>query len=107
MHLLLVAHSDLKVVKETIIGLSRAARDRGHDVTVFLDGDSVQLVRSGRANKDIERLTPGGVRLLVCRTSAAMRGLESLRDLVRGAGLSSLAELVELIEGSEKTIFLG
>jgi len=36
-----------------------------------------------------------------------MRGLEYLRDLVRGAGLSSLAELVELIEGSEKTIFLG
>jgi predicted peroxiredoxin len=107
MRLLLVAYSDSKVVKETIIGLSSAARDRGHDVTVFFDGGSVGLVRSGRANRDIERLTPEGVRLLVCRTSAATSGLESLRDLVRGAGMSSLAELVELTEESDRTIFLG
>lgn len=105
MFLLLVANSIF--TEDTITGLATAARDRGHEVAVFFDGASVRLVGSESANREIEALAPRGVRLLACRTSAATSGISSTGDLIRGAEMSSLSELVELMEESDRTIFLG
>ena len=106
MHILLVAYSDSEATAEKIEGLTIAALARGHGVTVFLNGVSVRLVESGRRTRGFTDLV-AGVRLLACRTSAATSGIESPDQLVRGAEMSSLSELVDLIEESGRVLFLG
>jgi len=48
-----------------------------------------------------------GVRLLACRTSALNAGLASKGALMRGAEMSSLGELVDLMADADRALFLG
>ena len=107
MRMLLAAYSDSEATAEKIEGLAKAALARGHEVTVFLNGVSVRLVKSGGRTSGFSDLVANGVRLLVCRTSAATSGIESPNQSVRGAEMSSLSELVDLIEESGRVLFLG
>ena len=107
MRILLVAYSDSEATAEKIEGLAKAALTRRHEVTVFLNGVSVRLVESGRRTREFSDLVADGVRLLVCRTSAATSGIESPDQLVGGAEMSSLSELVDLMEESGRVLFLG
>jgi len=107
MRILLVAYSDSEATTKKIEGLAKAALARGHEITVFLNGVSVRLVESGRRIRGFPNLLIDGVRLLVCRTSATTSGIESPDQLVGGAEMSSLSELVDLMEESSKVLFLG
>jgi predicted peroxiredoxin len=107
MRILLVAYSDSEATSKKIEGLTKAARARGHEVFVFFNGVSVRLVESGRRTRGFSNLLIDGVRLLVCRTSATTIGIESPDQLVGGAEMSSLSELVDLMEESSRVLFLG
>jgi len=107
MRILLVAYSDSEATAEKIEGLAKAALARGHDVTVFLNGVSVRLVESGRQTREFSDLVDDGVHLLVCRTSAATSGIESPGQLMGGVEMSSLSELVDLMEENGRVLFLG
>jgi predicted peroxiredoxin len=107
MRMLLVAYSDSEATENKIEGLAKAALARGHEVTVFLNGVSVKLVKSGGRTRGFPELVADGVRLLVCRTSAAISGIETRDQLVGGAEMSSLSELVDLMEESGRVLFLG
>ena len=107
MRILLVAYSDSEATAEKIEGLAKAALTRRHEVTVFLNGVSVRLVESGRRTRGFSDLVADGVHLLVCRTSVATSGIESPDQLVGGAEMSSLSELVDLMEESGRVLFLG
>ena len=67
--------------------LGRAALDAGHEVTLFLAGDAVQLVReavldnlaglgTGSLRESYDALVAGGARIYVSGMSSKARGLE-------------------------------
>jgi len=107
MLILLVASTDSQTTLRTIIGLAKASLARGHDVSAFFNERSVMLLRAGVIEHCQESRFLTGVRLLVCRTSATTYGLKSPRDLVPGVEMSSLGELVELMEDSDRVLFVG
>ncbi len=107
MRILIVVYSDSDVTAKKIEGLAKAALARGHEVTVFLNGVSVKLVISGGRSNGFSDLVADGVRLLVCRTSVATSGIESHDQLMGGVEMSSLSELVDLMEESGRVLFIG
>jgi sulfur relay (sulfurtransferase) complex TusBCD TusD component (DsrE family) len=81
-------------------GLASAANDRGHDVKVFFNEESVKLLAD-----------PGSVEgldadMLACVTACQQLGVEE-GDLVEGARVTSLGEVVTLMESCDRTLFLG
>ena len=104
---MLVASSESRATQETVIGLATASLDRGHDVSVFFNERSVRLLKGGVKDEEFEGLVERGARLLACRTSAMGLGLKSLEDLVGGAEMSSLGELVDLMGDSDRVLFVG
>lgn len=107
MHILLVASSDTPSTLETACGLAATAIERGHEVSVFFHMDAVCLLEASRAADRLASLALSGVRLLACRTSAKERGVESEGDMMEGAEMSSLGELVEMLDSCDRTLFLG
>ena len=103
---LFVASTESRATQETAIGLATASLDRGHDVSVFFSERSVRLLKVG-INDEFKVLVERGARLLACRTSAMGLGLKSLEDLVEGAEMSSLGELVDLMGDSDRVLFVG
>jgi len=101
---LLVASSDAPSTLDAVCGLAAASAGRGHEVTVFFHMDGVKLLNVSLRTGRLVHLLPLGVRLLACRTSARERGVEG--DLVEGAEMSSLGELVELMERCDRALFL-
>jgi len=104
LHLLLVASSDAPSTLDAVRGLASAAARRGHRVTVFFQMSGVKLLGASWANR-FASLVPLGVRLLACRTSAKEEGAED--ELVGEAKMSSLGELVDLLDRSDRALFLG
>jgi sulfur relay (sulfurtransferase) complex TusBCD TusD component (DsrE family) len=82
-----------------LMGISNAARTRNHRISIFFSEESVKLL----LDKRIEGL---GDALLACITSCQVAGITA-DDLISGARLSSLGELVTLIEESDRTLFMG
>jgi len=81
-------------------GLASAANDRGHDVKVFFNEESVKLLAE-----------PGSVEgldadMLACVTACQQLGVGE-GDLVEGARVTSLGEMVTLMEACDRTLFLG
>jgi sulfur relay (sulfurtransferase) complex TusBCD TusD component (DsrE family) len=98
MRLLLVVSTQGKL--KHVEGLSNAAVRKGHDVTVFFNEEAVQLLKNP---SPVEYLN---AELLACRASAVE--YEITKDnMAVNARMSSLAELVEQLEGSDKVVFLG
>ena len=107
MKILLVASKDSKETLEDVKGLSESSLSRGHEVTVFFNSGSTRLLSSARETDDLPKLKRKGVRLLACRTSALETGLASTGALLEGAEMSSLSELVDLMDASDKAVFIG
>lgn len=103
MFVLLVASSDSLITIRDIIGLSNSLSVKGHKVIVFFNDESVNLL--GREREDLTSLQVG-VRLKVCRTTASKKGLSNRGDFIIGVEMSSLGELVELMEEADRTVFL-
>lgn len=105
MFIVMIGSSDFPATAETIVNLTSASLDKGHRVTVFFDAEATRLLEKKRIG-EFSSLISQGVRLLACRTSARELGLTP-RDIVEGAEMSSMGELVDLIETSDRTLFLG
>jgi len=107
MKILLVASKDSKETLEDVKGLSESSLSKGHEVTVFFNSGSTRLLSSARETDDLPALKRRGVRLLACRTSALEMGLASSGALLAGAEMSSLGELVDLMDTSDRAVFIG
>ena len=103
---MLIASTESESTLKTVKGLAEAALARGHGVTAFFNQGSVGLLKKSGV-KGGRRLFPRGLNLLACRTSAATNGLKSLNDMVEGAEMSSLGELVDLMADSDRVLFVG
>ena len=107
MFILLVASTDSLETLETVHHLTQATVSRGHRVIVFFNSQSTRLLASDSDSPYLPALSEMGVRLLACRTSALESGLASNGALVEEAEMSSLGELVGLIEEADRALFLG
>jgi sulfur relay (sulfurtransferase) complex TusBCD TusD component (DsrE family) len=107
MYILLVASSASTATMKTAGDLTAAALGRGHKVSLFFNGESVRLLEAGKMDSDVAYLASQGVRLLACITSARERGITSPDGLAEGAEMSSLGELVELMDDSDRVLFIG
>ena len=83
-----------------LIGLVRAAKDRGHDVVVFFNEESVKLL------VQYPMLSELGVDMLACQTTCQYMSIKE-EDIIKGAKISSLAEMVMMMEQKDRTLFLG
>jgi len=102
-----VASSDSECAGDTLTGLADAALSRGHDVTLFFSDRSVRLLRAGDDDASYAGIRSRGARLLVCRTSAMASDVTSSGGFTGGVEMSSLGELVLLIEDHDRVVFLG
>ncbi len=87
--------------------VAAAAAQQGHEVTVFLAGDAVQLVRegvidqlsglgTGKLSESVEVLVSRGARFYLSGGSSAARGLSAGDIGVPDFEMASPARLVEL-----------
>ena len=82
------------------LGLASAAADRGHQVMVFFNEESVKLLADPGVAEGID------AELLACVTAGQESGVKD-EDLTEGARFTSLGEVVTLIEECDRTLFLG
>lgn len=97
MDILLVA-STRKAVQH-LAGLTSAGTNIGHRVSIFLNSRSVSLLYDDRL-RDLD------CQILVCRTSAVEAGIDEGK-IYEGAQMSSLGEMVKLVDESDRVVFLG
>ena len=88
------AHTNL----ETVLGLSRAALDRGADVYLYLIDDAVAAVEDPR----VQTLAGRGLKLFVCAYGCQKRR-QPLSDRATNCGL---VVLTDLINGTERFLSL-
>lgn len=98
MRLLLVVSTPVKL--RDVEGLTKAATRAGHAVTVFFNEEAIRLLKNP---SPVEYLYAD---LLACRASAVEYEITK-EGLPVNARMSSLAELVEQLEGNDKVVFLG
>jgi uncharacterized OsmC-like protein len=98
MRLLLVVSTPGKL--RDVEGLSKAATSSGHAVTVFFNEEAISLLKNP---SPVEYLYAD---LLACRASAVEYDITK-ENMPVNARMSSLAELVEQLEGNDKVVFLG
>jgi sulfur relay (sulfurtransferase) complex TusBCD TusD component (DsrE family) len=106
MFLLYVASSESQETGETVTSLVEASLERGHNVAVFFNDESVRLVRVG-SNPNLVRFSSQGARLVVCQTSVALSGLSSQGDFPEGVEISTLGALIEIMEDADRILFVG
>jgi len=82
------------------MGIVRASTDKGHDVKIFFNEESVKLLVR------YPMLSELGVEMLACQTTCRFMNIEE-GDLIRNAKMTSMAELVMLMENMDRTLFLG
>ncbi len=82
------------------MGMVRASTDKGHNVTVFFNEGSVKLLVQYPMLSELE------VEMLACVTSCRESNIEE-KDLIEGARMTSMAEIVMMMESKDRTLFLG
>ncbi len=82
------------------MGIVKAATDKGNEVTVFFNEDAVKLL------VQYPMLTELGVEMLACQTTCKFANIEE-KDLIEGARMTSMAEIVMMMESKDRTLFLG
>jgi sulfur relay (sulfurtransferase) complex TusBCD TusD component (DsrE family) len=95
----------------TVYKFAEAAVEGGHKVSVFCDADAVYNLVASQilpnqmtpATK-LARLIEKGAHVLVCQQSARLRGIDVEKGLIRGVMKSSLGELAQLIEESDRVV---
>jgi predicted peroxiredoxin len=83
-----------------LMGIVRASTDKGHDVKIFFNEDSVKLLVRYPVLSEL------GVEMLACHTTCRDMNIEE-GDLISNARMTSMAELVMLMESMDRTLFLG
>jgi len=82
------------------MGMVRSSTEKGHDVKIFFNEDSVKLLAQYPVLSDLE------VEMLACQTTCRDMNIKE-DDLIRNAKMTTLAELVMLMESMDRTLFLG
>jgi len=96
---LLLSVSNAKTLVH-MMGIAKAAKNKGHKVVIFFNEESVKLLTQ------YPPLSELGVEMLACKTSCSSRGIRE-KDLIPGARMTSMAELVVMMEEMDRTLFLG
>jgi len=93
----------------TACRLASAAVEEGHKVTVFFDVEAVYNLMKSQSDqtKEIEELIEKGAKVLLCRESARIRGIDIKSGLIEGVVESSLGKLAELMEEQDRVIAFG
>ncbi|MBA7465566.1 hypothetical protein ES707_00736 [subsurface metagenome] len=102
-----MASSDSEEAENTLTGLADAALSRDHEVTLFFSDRSVRLLVPRDGEKYYTKFSSRGTRLLACRTSVATSGVASSEGFIEGVEMSSLGELVDLLDDHDRMIFVG
>jgi uncharacterized protein len=95
--------------------VAKSAVEAGHDVTLFLAGDGVQLLRdsvldsltglgTGSLRESYEALVAGGGRLYASGMSSNARGVTEQDLAGKPAEMAPPAKLVELIVGCDRVV---
>lgn len=93
----------------TAFNFAETAAHLGHEVAVFCDTDGIynllagELLDEEKSAARVARLVEKGVQILACMESVRRRGI-NMQNLVRGVRKSSLAQLVELMEISDRIV---
>ena len=103
MFVLLVASSDSMETIQDIVGLTSILSERGHKIIIFFNNESINILKNYR--EDLTEL-PVGTRIKACRTTANKYGLNKKSDFIIGIEMSSLGELVDLMDEADRTVFL-
>lgn len=82
------------------MGMVRSATDKGHEVTIFFNEDSVKLLTQYPMLTELE------VEMLACQTVCRYLNIKD-EDLIEGARMTSMAEIVMMMESMDRTLFLG
>lgn len=98
MHFLLII-SNPRLLRHTL-GISKASKERGHKVTIFFNEESVKLLLDHGALRDLE------ADMLACVTACEYSGIKE-EDFVKGARMTSLGEVITIMEEADRTLFLG
>lgn len=95
---------------ETVVNFADAAVELGHKVTIFCNIDGVYNLKASQTLCDegtpaakMEQLIKKNVQVLACMESARLRGIAK-KELIHGVQESSLANLVELMEESDRVV---
>ena len=89
---------------EDFKGLTDAFIARDYKVAAFFTGPSVNMLK---VDQEELKSLPVGVKMYACRTVSRDLGFTKQEGLLHGVKMSSLGELVELIEEADRCIFLG
>lgn len=99
---------------DTVYEFAKAAIKEGHKVSIFCDIDSIYgltasqiLPNQTTPAKKIAELIDKGAYVLACRESARLRGIDLKKESFKGVKGSSLAELAQLIEESDRVVAFG
>jgi len=99
---------------DTVYEFAKAAIKEGHKVSIFCDIDSIygliasQILPDQKTPaKKLAELIERGAYVLVCRESARLRGIDLKKGSFKGVRESSLAELAQLIEESNRVVAFG
>ncbi len=98
MHFLLII-SNPRMLRH-MMGVVDAARRRRHRVTVFFNEESVKLLTEHNVLRGL------GAEMLACVTACEYSGIRQ-EDIVKGARITSLSEVVTLMEKCDRTLFMG
>ena len=96
---ILIAVSNPRILVH-LMGIVRATKDKGHDVVVFFNEESVKLLVQYPLLSELE------VEMLACQTMCQQLDIKE-EDLIQGARMTSMAEMVMLMEEKDRTLFLG
>jgi len=99
---------------DTVYEFAKAANKEGHKVSIFFDIDSIYGLTASQILPDqitpakkLAELIDNGVYILACRESARLRGIDLKKGSFKGVKESSLAELAQLIEESNRVVAFG
>jgi len=99
---------------DTVYEFAKAAIKEGHKVSIFCDIDSIYgltasqiLPNQKTPAKKLAELIDKGVYILACRESARLRGIDLKKESFKGVKETSLAELAQLIEESNRVVAFG
>jgi sulfur relay (sulfurtransferase) complex TusBCD TusD component (DsrE family) len=94
---------------DTVYELAKAAVEEGHEATVFCDVEATYNLMKNQTTTagKIDQLIKQGVKVLVCRESARVRGIDTKSGLIEGVVESSLGKLAELMEQNDRVISFG
>jgi len=113
--LIILFSSPIQLQKtDTAYEFAKAAIKEGHKVSIFCDISSAYDLETNQVlpnkktpAKTLAELIDRGADVLACRESARLRGIDLKRESFKGVKESSLAELAELIDESDRVVAFG